>query len=211
MLGEDFDKWPVTSVANDILISLGIHVFSIEYLKDGSSWFVKLPDGGTVESKKLLVVLVKQPLLKDNKQLPTVDDSDVEQIRKKEATSEKQRTRKNTLVNPFAITTTDAFRSGDADVSRSADASTFSFAGTDTSTSRFSAGASPSVSASASWITSAGASRPAATGASLSARAASASPSAGANVSLFLRAANASSFTGNISSLLFSSPPSRIT
>lgn len=34
MLEEDFDKWPIILIANDILDGQKIHVTSLEYLED---------------------------------------------------------------------------------------------------------------------------------------------------------------------------------
>lgn len=78
MLKEDFNKWPVISVANNIFISLRMYVFSLGYLENGSSWFVELPDGGTKESNILLMGLNKQTFFADDKQLPALDNSNVE-------------------------------------------------------------------------------------------------------------------------------------
>lgn len=89
MLGDDFNKWSVTLVANDILISLGMHVSSLQYLENGLSQFIELSDSGNKESNRSLMGFDKQTLFVNNKQLPTFDDSDVKQIRRKKATSKR--------------------------------------------------------------------------------------------------------------------------
>lgn len=47
--------------------------------------------------------LDKQALLFDNEQLLALDNSDIEQIKRKKVTFEKQRSRKNMLANAFTI------------------------------------------------------------------------------------------------------------
>lgn len=103
MLKEDFDKCPVTLIADDVLDRLEMHVTSLGYLEDGLFQFVKLPDGGTKEENRQLIGLNKQPLFLDNKQELGLDDLDVEQIRKKKTKAERQRTRQKNLANTSIV------------------------------------------------------------------------------------------------------------
>ncbi len=57
MLGEDFDKWPVIPIADDVLDGLEIHLTSLGYLEDGPPRFVELLDGGTEEENRQLMEL----------------------------------------------------------------------------------------------------------------------------------------------------------
>lgn len=70
-----------------------MHLTSHKYLKDGLFWFVELPDRDTKEENRKLIRLNKQVLFSDNEQKPALNDSDIEQIKKKKAIVEKQKTR----------------------------------------------------------------------------------------------------------------------
>lgn len=89
MLREDFDKWLITLIANDILDGLWMHVISLGYLENRPPWFVEFLNVGTEEENKQLMGLDKQVFLSNNKQEPALDDSDVERIRKKKAKAKK--------------------------------------------------------------------------------------------------------------------------
>lgn len=105
MLREDFDKWPIILIADDILDELEMHVTSFGYLEDESIFFVKLSDGSIEKKNRQLMRLDKLIYLLENKQELALDKSNIKQIRKKEAKIEKEKIRQNILANISAIAT----------------------------------------------------------------------------------------------------------
>lgn len=67
MLREEFETWSTYSIANETLVNLGLHVNTLGYLKDGLSCFMKLLDGSTKKSSKLLIGLNTTIAIPDNK------------------------------------------------------------------------------------------------------------------------------------------------
>ncbi len=57
MLREEFEIWPTDPLPDMILITIGMHVTNLGYLKDGPPRFTELLDGGTKESNRMLVGL----------------------------------------------------------------------------------------------------------------------------------------------------------
>lgn len=59
MLEEDFHKWQVTSIADDILDGPEMYITSLGYLDYEPSLFVKRPDGSIWKENKQLIGLNK--------------------------------------------------------------------------------------------------------------------------------------------------------
>lgn len=57
MFGKEFEIWTADLFPDVTLIIVGIYVTNLSYLKDRPLWFIKLLDGGTKESNKMLVGL----------------------------------------------------------------------------------------------------------------------------------------------------------
>lgn len=67
MLTKNFNKWPITPIANNVLNGLKIYIPSFEYLEKVPSQFVELPDNSIKKENGELMGLDKQALFPNNK------------------------------------------------------------------------------------------------------------------------------------------------
>lgn len=59
MFKENFNKWAITLIADNILDMVGMHVTSLKYWKNRPFIFIKLLNSGTEEENKQLIELNK--------------------------------------------------------------------------------------------------------------------------------------------------------
>lgn len=100
MLAEYFEMWPATPIPGDLLLSVQMHITSLGYLEEGPPRFTEFPESGDEESNRRLVGLDAAAFQDDDEEEPPavgLSDSEVEQIRKKQARAERRRVRKDAL------------------------------------------------------------------------------------------------------------------
>lgn len=93
MLKKDFETCSADPLYNVTLITVGIHITNLSYLKDKSFCFIKFLNGNIKKSNKILVELnTSTIILKINDQdLLNLIDLEVKQINKKKEKAKKRK------------------------------------------------------------------------------------------------------------------------
>ncbi len=96
MLREEFETWLADFFLNTTLITVGMHVTNLGYLKDGPPCFTELPNDSMEESNRILVGLDIATIIPktDNQDLSDLIDLEVKRANKKKEKAERCQQRK---------------------------------------------------------------------------------------------------------------------